>query len=301
MPVKGDFAVVSLSEWHSTQPMLLKSAWPFAADGVNGRGTGTAWRRRKPGKLTGREEIGLAKSPAPGPGGMIRLVVSSGVTLNTHPRMALRSLGKTSLAMPCSTLEASPEKINRDLFCAFQPKRVMVPSLPLVLKRPAMPRAALAAAFAARLACRLLSGVFSTKPRPKVGVGIRNTTLLLASCGGKFSCGRPQPGASKRPWMEYRLCTPPSNPPAVFMMKRASRTGPLGKMNGGTTLVAPSSVASAICGLGTGFTGLFNPGLLPPTAGSAWHSAQPLPLNPGPRPTPGSPAIVPLTEKTVPN
>src|SRR6478672_8608893 len=301
MPVKGDFAVVSLSEWHSTQPMLLKSAWPFAADGVNGTGTGTALRRMKAAKFTCREEIWLAKSPAPGPGGMMRWVVSSGVTLNTHPRMALRSLENTSLAMPCSTLEASPEKISRDLFCAFQPKRVIVPSLPLVLKRPAIPRAALAAAFAARLACRLRSGVFSTKPRPKVGVGIRNTTLLLASCAGKFSCGKPQPGASKRPRMEYKLCTPPSNPPAVFMMKRASRTGPLGKMKGGTALVAPSSVASATCGLGTGLTGLLNPGLLPPTAGSAWHCAQLLPLNPGPRPFPSSPAIVPLTESTSEN
>jgi hypothetical protein len=48
-------------------------------------------------------------------------------------------------------------------------------------------------------------------------------------------------------------------------------------MKAGTTLVAPSSVARATCGLGTGFCGLLCPGLVPPTAGCAWHCAQPLP------------------------
>src|SRR5262245_56336459 len=108
MPVKGEAAVFSLSEWHSTQPTLLNMVWPFTADGVNGTGTGTALRRMKAAKFTCREETWLAKLPGFGPGGMIRWVVSSGVTLNTHPRMALRSLENTSLAMPCSTLEASP-------------------------------------------------------------------------------------------------------------------------------------------------------------------------------------------------
>src|SRR6478735_8080661 len=125
MPVKGEGAVFRVSEWHSTQPTLLNRVWPFVADGVNATGTGTALSRMKAAKFTCSEEIWLASSPAVGPGGMIRCVVSSGVTLNTHPRMALRSLENTSLAMPCSTLEASPEKISRDLFCAFQPKRVI--------------------------------------------------------------------------------------------------------------------------------------------------------------------------------
>src|SRR5579872_4501022 len=97
------------------------------------------------------------------------LVLSSGVLLKTHPATADRSLGNNSLETPCSTFSASPEKIKSDLFCAFQPKRVIVPSLPLVLKVPAIPRVAFNAALVARLACRARSGVFSTKPRPKVG------------------------------------------------------------------------------------------------------------------------------------
>src|SRR4051812_27920955 len=82
------------------------------------------------------------------------------------------------------------------------------------------------------------------------------------------------------------------------LTKRASRTGPSGVMNGGTTLVAPSSVASATWGFGTGFCGLFNPGLDPPIAGCAWQSEQLLPLNVGPRPVPGSPGMVPDTDAT---
>src|ERR1700732_684943 len=81
-------------------------------------------------------------------------------------------------------------------------------------------------------------------------------------------------------------------------MKRASRTGPLEVMNEGTVFVAPCFVASAICGLGTGTCGLKGAGLVPPVAGCAWHIAQLLPLNVGPSPTPGSPAMVPETEST---
>src|SRR5690242_1472809 len=81
-------------------------------------------------------------------------------------------------------------------------------------------------------------------------------------------------------------------------MKRASRTGPSGVMNEGTALVAPCSVASAICGFGTGFCGLLRPGLDPPIAGCAWQRAQLLPLKVGPSPVPGSPGIVPDTDAT---
>ena len=42
--------------------------------------------------------------------------------------------------MPISTLYASPENTISDLFCAFQPKRVIVPSLPVRFGRPEMPR-----------------------------------------------------------------------------------------------------------------------------------------------------------------
>src|SRR5277367_1562661 len=69
-------------------------------------------------------------------------------------------------------------------------------------------------------------------------------------------------------------------------------------MNAGTVLVALSSVARRTCGFGVGFCGLFMPGLLPPTAGCAWHWAQLLPLKVGPRPDPASPGILPETEST---
>src|SRR5271169_4724590 len=59
-------------------------------------------------------------------------------------------------------------------------------------------------------------------------------------------------------------------------------------MNGGITFVAPSTFATAICGL--------TAGLLPPTAGAAWQLAQLLLLYLGPRLTPAS--IVPDTEST---
>src|SRR5579862_3715468 len=83
-----------------------------------------------------------------------KLVVSSGDGFIRHPAGSgfggyPRSLGKSSLVMPISTLYASPANMSRDLFCAFQPNRVMEPSLPLRLGTPAMPRNCLPAASAA--------------------------------------------------------------------------------------------------------------------------------------------------------
>src|SRR6516165_1167297 len=66
-------------------------------------------------------------------------------------------------------------------------------------------------------------------------------------------------------------------------------------MNDGTALLAPSSVATAICGL--------TAGLVPPGVGWAWHPAQLLRLKRGPRPVPliiplGASLTVPETEST---
>src|SRR5262252_2249613 len=80
--------------------------------------------------------------------------------------------------------------------------------------------------------------------------------------------------------------------------KRASRTGPPGVTKEGTVFAAPSSVASATCGLGRGLSLLFRPGLVPPIAGSAWHCAQLLPLNVGHRPRLPSPGMLPVTDWT---
>src|ERR1041385_6495346 len=130
--------------------MVPNSACPRRAEAPRGRqlfwlvkksqGCAGALSRMKIVKFSIREEIWLASSPAVGPVGMITCVLSSGVELPAHPELVL-SLVKSSLVMPISTLEASPENISMDLFCAFQPNLVMVPSLPLVLKRPLIPAA----------------------------------------------------------------------------------------------------------------------------------------------------------------
>src|SRR5579864_6585280 len=87
------------------------------------------------------------------------------------------SLGKSSLVTPISTFDASPANISNDLFCAFQPKRVMVPSLPFLLKFPfTTPSDVIVPG--GEFAIKVASGVASTRPRPNVGVGIRKAIDL---------------------------------------------------------------------------------------------------------------------------
>src|SRR3954469_1367538 len=84
-------------------------------------------------------------------------------------------------------------------------------------------------------------------------------------------------------------------------MKRASRTGPSAVMKEGTTWLLPerrSRVAKAICGLTVRTCPRLGCGLVPPTAGWAWHAAQLFALKVGPRPLPSSPATPPETEST---
>src|ERR1043165_296840 len=138
MPVMGEAAVVRLREWQCTQPTLSNSAEPRVAAADKGAGVGGADRRMKFANCTMSEV----------PPSLVE-IGSSGVGLKTQPGTAERSLVKPSLLTPCSTLYASPAKKVSDLFCAFQPNLVTVPSLPLVLRRPLMPSAALAEAFAA--------------------------------------------------------------------------------------------------------------------------------------------------------
>src|SRR5580700_7261387 len=204
MPVKIDVPVVRVGEWQRLQPMALKSAAPFKVDWVEAAGVGAAERRLNAAKFTISDDISDSVPKLVPKFGLLafwfnRLVESSGDPLNTHPVTALRSLGKFSFDTPCSTLYASPTKISSDLFCAFQPNRVMVPSLPLVLKTPPIFNDARADCVAARLACKLASGVASTRPRPNSGVGVRKITLLLESALAKSGCASVQPGASERP------------------------------------------------------------------------------------------------------
>src|SRR6478609_12204438 len=222
-------------------------------------------------KFSIREEIWLASSPASPPVGMMTCVLSSGVKLVAQPPVVL-SLVKSSLVMPISTLEASPENISIDLFCAFQPNLVMVPSLPLVLKRPVIPAALLTLLRAARLFFRMVSDAFSTKPSPKVGMGMRKMMLPFWSWVAKSGCFRAQPaGASVRPVMVNRSCTPPSGVPSEFLTKRTSSAGAFGVRKVGIVLLALSRLAMPLWGFGVG--------LLPPTTGCEWQRKQLLPLN----------------------
>src|SRR6516162_7022516 len=129
-----------------------------------------------------------------------------------------------------------------DLFCAFQPKRLMVPSLPLWLKVPAMPK--LFVRLAAWFLSKLESSRFSIKPRPKVGVGMRKMTLFVATACAKGGCATEQEPASERPVIVKRSSTPPLGALVLTLPfelkkkgKRASRVGPLAVMKLGMVLL----------------------------------------------------------------
>src|SRR5215472_10072713 len=131
-----------------------------APPGVALDGMGGARKRMKAANLSGplMASTGVAASG---------FAVSLGTVANWQLYVSSRSWEKSSFEMPCSTLYASPAKISSDVFCAFQPKRVTVPSLPLVLGepvilmrlgRPPMPSVALPLAVAVRLFRMELSG-----------------------------------------------------------------------------------------------------------------------------------------------
>ena len=120
------------------------------------------------------------------------------------------------------------------------------------------------------------SGMLSISPAPNTGVGMRNTTLLCASSVAKSGWLTLQPGASVRPVIVNRPCTPPSGEPSALRTKRASRTGPFALRNDGSLLVAWLSFANATCG--------FTLGLVPPIAGCEWQPPQLSRFIVGPRP-----------------
>src|SRR5215469_8373576 len=140
----------------------------------------------------------------------------------------------------------------------------MVPSLPLRLGCPEIPRANFCGL--AALARIALSVMLSTIPAPNIGVGMRKITFFWLSASSKSGCEMLQLPASERPVITKRSWTPPSGVPFRLRMNLASRTGPLGVMKGGILFVAPSAVAMAICRLFAG--------LEPPNAGMAWHPLQ---------------------------
>src|SRR5215471_17184618 len=110
---------------NSEHPLPMEAEPP----GVVLDGMGGARKRMKAANFSGppMASAGVAASG---------FVMSLGTVANWQLDVSPRSWEKSSLEMPCSTLYASPAKIRSDLFCAFQPKRVTVPSLPLVLGEP---------------------------------------------------------------------------------------------------------------------------------------------------------------------
>src|SRR5580700_3780836 len=132
-----------------------------------------------------------------------------------------------------------------DLFCAFQPKRLILPSLPFWLKVPEMPKRLLL--LAAAFFNKVESSRFSIRPAPNTGVGIRKI-MLLASCAAlKLGCGRAllllQVPASERPVTVNRSSTPPLGLLVLAVplaLKKngnlASRVGPLAVMKYGMVL-----------------------------------------------------------------
>src|SRR6516162_2973537 len=115
------------------QPIVAKVARPCSLDGVGAAGAGGASIRTKLANATMSEITAGFEVPEVV---VVKLSVSLGVGTNRQPGVSSRSCGNSWLEMPISTLYASPANISRDLFCAFQPKRVMVPSLPLRLTVP---------------------------------------------------------------------------------------------------------------------------------------------------------------------
>src|SRR5580704_10746629 len=169
-----------------------------------------------------------------------------------------------------------------DLFCAFQPKRVMVPSLPLRLNAPPTPKLLLR--LAARFFNRVESSRFSISPAPKTGVGIRKMMLSAALAPSKFGCVRLQAPASERPVTVNRSSTPPlgafrlAEPSALKKNgNRASRVGPWALMKNG---VVSAGATPLLVNWNWGLTAA----PVPPTAGCAWHDTQLLALKRGPRP-----------------
>src|ERR1700692_1584333 len=127
------------------------------------------------------------------------------------------------------------------------------------------------------------SEMASMSPAPKTGVGMRKTMFGFPPwaerglpAGRKLGWAISHPAASLRPVMTKRSCTPPSFVPFGFRLKRASRMGPFGVMNHGTTFLAPSNVATPIKG--------FRAALDPPAAGCEWQDRHWFELKRGPSP-----------------
>src|ERR1700676_1728310 len=286
--------VVSEGVWQWTQPIVAKVARPFSLDGVAGAGEGGASIRIKLAKASMSERTAVFELPEVAGVGE-KLSVSSGVALKIQSGVSSRSCGKSWFVTPISTLYASLANRRSDLFCAFHPKRVMVPSFALrftfplrcAFACPEIPIADFSDALECMLARMAESGIASMSPAPNTGVGIRKMMFGFPPwpvsgipAGRKSNWAMLQPGASVRPVITKMSCTEPSLTPLLFL-NRASRTGPFCVTNHGTVFLAPFKVATAIKG--------FCARLVPPASGCEWQDRHWLELKRGP-----SPLLAPL-------
>ena len=219
--------MVNEGVWQWIQPILAKVARPFSLDGVAGAGVGGASIRMKLAKASMSEMTAVFELPvAAGVG--VKLSVSSGVALKRQPGVSSRSCGNSWFVTPISTLYASLANMRRDLFCAFHPKRVMVPSFALrftfplrcAFACPEIPNADFSDTLDCMFARMAESGIASMSPAPKRGVGIRKIMFAFPPwpvrgfpAGRKSGWAMLQPGASVRPVMTKRSCTSPSLAP----------------------------------------------------------------------------------------
>src|ERR1700755_2852402 len=89
---------------------------------------------------TGMTWTGLLKSSVGSVGVPVLVwIMSAGSDARVQLSSSVLDVGSRSLVMPSSTLYASPANWVIDLFCAFQPKRLIVPSFGLLLVTPRMP------------------------------------------------------------------------------------------------------------------------------------------------------------------
>ena len=104
IPVYGERVVCNVGVWHIAHPIDPKSACPAWAEAVSGAGVGGADSLANAAKFTMSELMSEAEPVSAPVVGSVMFVVSSGVPLKTQPGTAERSLGKSSLLTPISTL-----------------------------------------------------------------------------------------------------------------------------------------------------------------------------------------------------
>src|SRR5205085_9280383 len=128
-----DGPVESVGVWHSAHPAAVNASRPRPIDadppGMFIDGFGGARKRMKDANRSTALTVCVPTVASV-------LVTSFGVVTSWQAPVSSRSVWNSSLVMPISTLYASPENNSTDLFCAFQPKRAIVPSLPLLFGSP---------------------------------------------------------------------------------------------------------------------------------------------------------------------